>query len=40
MLTDLKDILARNASTLVQDAVGAGALIVMLVVGLNLPIYS
>ncbi len=40
MLTDLKCLLCRTAPTLMQDAVGAAALIVMLVVGLNLPLYS
>ena len=37
MLTDLKSAIHRSASTLVQDAAGATALVVMLVAGLVLP---
>lgn len=37
MKTDLKSVLARTSSTLWQDAMGAVSLIVMLMVGLNLP---
>ena len=37
MLHELKDILARSQATLLQDMVGAAALVVMLVVVLNLP---
>lgn len=40
MLTDLKSLLSRTAPTLMQDAIGAAALIVMLVVGLNLAVYT
>lgn len=40
MLTEMKSLLCRTAPTLMQDAVGAAALIVMLVVGLNLAVYS
>lgn len=40
MLNDLKSLLSRTAPTLMQDAVGAAALIVMLVVGLNLAAYT
>ena len=38
-LKTIKSIATRVASTLVQDAVGAAALIVMLVVGLHLPAF-
>jgi len=38
MLNEMKQILTRTAPTLMQDAAGAAALIVMLVVGLNLPL--
>ncbi|KEJ88378.1 hypothetical protein [Sulfitobacter donghicola] len=34
----VKAIAARSQDTLVQDAVGAAALVVMLVVGLHLPV--
>lgn len=37
MLNDLKDICLRAGPTLVQDALGATSLIVMLVVGLHIP---
>ena len=37
MLTDLKSALRRSQFTLLQDAVGAVALMVMLVVALHLP---
>ncbi|WP_269434807.1 hypothetical protein [Cochlodiniinecator piscidefendens] len=37
MLKDVKTVAARSAGTLVQDAVGLCALIVMLVAGLYLP---
>ena len=40
MLTEMKSLFSRTAPTLMQDAVGAAALIVMLVVGLNLAVYS
>lgn len=36
-LSQIKSIAARAQDTLVQDAVGAAALVVMLVVGLHLP---
>ncbi|MEX5728912.1 hypothetical protein Ga0609869_002265 [Rhodovulum iodosum] len=37
MLTELKTVIARSQATLLQDAAGAAALMVMLVVGLHLP---
>lgn len=37
MMTDLKDVLTRSSSTLLQDAVGALSLAVLLVMGLSLP---
>ncbi|WP_276308649.1 hypothetical protein [Pseudooceanicola lipolyticus] len=37
MLNDLKSAFARNATTLLPDAVGAAALVVMLAVALHLP---
>lgn len=37
MLKTLKSIATRSQDTLLQDAVGAAALVVMLVVGLHLP---
>lgn len=40
MCKEFAAVLSRNMATLVQDAVGAGALVVMLLVGLNLPIHS
>jgi len=36
-LRQIKDIASRAEATLLQDAVGAAALTVMLVVGLHLP---
>ncbi len=38
-LKTLKSIAARSQDTLLQDAIGAAALIVMLVVGLHLPAF-
>lgn len=38
-LKTLKSIVMRSHSTLLQDAVGAAALMVMLVVGLHLPAF-
>ena len=38
MFHTVKAMLSRTAPTLMQDAAGAAALIVMLVVGLNLPL--
>lgn len=38
-LRTLKSIAARSQSTIVQDAVGAAALVVMLFVGLYLPAF-
>ena len=40
MFTELKAIVSRNTSTLAQDVAGTIALVVMLIVSLNLPIYS
>jgi hypothetical protein len=37
-LVQLKTIADRAPSTLIQDAIGAAALVVMLVVGLHLPV--
>ncbi|WP_281356637.1 hypothetical protein [Parasulfitobacter algicola] len=37
MLNDVKDAFVRSSDTLLLDAVGAGALIVMLFVGLLVP---
>jgi len=37
MLIELKEILDRSAPRLLPDLAGAGALVVMLFVGLNLP---
>jgi hypothetical protein len=38
-LQTLKSIAARSQDTIVQDAVGAAALVVMLVGGLYLPVF-
>ena len=38
MFQNAQALLARTAPTLMQDVAGAAALIVMLVVGLNLPL--
>ena len=37
MIRQIKTVAARSADTLLQDAIGAAALMVMLVVGLHLP---
>ena len=37
MITDLKTALARSPATLAQDFAGGAALVVILLVGLNLP---
>lgn len=37
MITELKAVLNRSSATLLQDAAGAGALVVMLLVALHLP---
>lgn len=37
MLSDMKEVLSRSSATLLQDAAGAAALVLMLVVGLTLP---
>lgn len=37
MFTDLKELFARSDVTLLQDALGAMALMVILVAGLHLP---
>ncbi len=37
MVTQFKSALRNSQSTLVQDALGAASLVVMLVVGLHLP---
>jgi hypothetical protein len=37
MLSELKAVLTRSSDTLVQDAAGAAALVVMLIVSLHLP---
>ncbi len=36
MLSDIKAIFARSSATILQDAAGAAALVLMLVVALNL----
>ena len=38
MFQNVQALLSRTAPTLMQDVAGAAALIVMLVVGLNLPL--
>ena len=40
MLTQIKSILQSSRETLLQDAMGAAALAVMLVVGLHLPAFT
>lgn len=37
MLNEIKSVLTRSAPTLMQDAIGATALVVILMVGLHLP---
>ncbi|WP_258547005.1 MULTISPECIES: hypothetical protein [Roseobacteraceae] len=37
MLTEIKSVLSRTQHTLIQDALGAASLVVMLLVGLHLP---
>ena len=37
MLADIKTVYTRSGATIVQDAAGAAALLVMLAVGLYLP---
>ncbi len=37
LITEVRSITGRAQATLVQDAVGGAALIVMLIVGLHLP---
>ncbi|MCR9148717.1 MAG: hypothetical protein NXH83_00945 [Rhodobacteraceae bacterium] len=37
MFTEIKSVLVRSSTTLVSDALGAMALMVILVVGLHLP---
>jgi len=37
MLNELKSVIDRSSATLLQDALGVTALMVMLVVGLHLP---
>jgi|LLEQ01.1.fsa_nt_gi hypothetical protein len=39
MIDQIKTTLNENASTIFQDVLGASSLIVMLVVGLNLPLF-
>lgn len=36
-MTELKDVIARNSSTLAQDFAGAAALVVIVFTGLSLP---
>jgi len=38
MIRDIKTVYRRNSATLVQDAVGVAALVVMLLVGLYAPV--
>ncbi len=40
MLNDLKDIITRNQAHLAADAAGLGALFMMLVIVLNLPVFG
>jgi len=40
MLKELATIITRSPATFLSDALGASALVVILMVGLNLPIYS
>ena len=37
MAKEIRDVIARSSDTIVSDAIGAAALVVMLVVGLSLP---
>lgn len=37
MLKEIKSVIRRSQSTLLQDAVGAGALMLMLMVALHIP---
>lgn len=37
MLNDIKTVYSRSGATILQDAIGAAALVVMLAVGLYLP---
>ncbi|WP_272874384.1 hypothetical protein [Pseudaestuariivita rosea] len=37
MLSDVKEAFARSSGTFFQDAIGAGALLIMLFVGLMVP---
>ncbi|WP_255596752.1 hypothetical protein [Cognatishimia sp. MH4019] len=37
MFTEMKTIARRSSNTLLQDAIGAASLVVMLLVGLHLP---
>lgn len=40
MLTQIRTVLRRSQATLIQDAMGGAALVVMLVVSLHLPVFS
>lgn len=40
MMSQIKITLGRTRETLLQDAIGAAALIVMLMVGLHLPAFA
>lgn len=37
MLKDISNVIRRSQATLLQDAIGAGALMVMLMVALHIP---
>lgn len=39
MMTQFRTALYRSRETLLQDAIGAGALVVMLLVGLHVPTF-
>ena len=39
MIDQIKTTLKENAATILQDVMGASSLIVMLVIGLNLPLF-
>lgn len=40
MITELKSVIERSSATLLGDFFGVAALVVMLFVGLNLPVFG
>lgn len=40
MISQIKSVIRRSQATLVQDAMGGAALVVMLVASLHLPIFA